>query len=358
MSIMPLDSIELLKELIALPGPPGQEDAVRDVVAAHAEALGCRSVTDPRGNLIIAPPGRREVPERVDVLVTAHLDEIAMLVESYDEEGWVKVVPLGGLIPWKCGEGPVSILAPGGALTGILSFGSVHTASKESRAVQAKEKAMSWELARVFTGETGQELEAAGVRPGTRVVLGPERRTVTQFGDYVAAPFLDDRADLVAMLLAIEELAARPHQSSGRTFAFAATAAEEVGGHGALYLMRRMEPDVAIALEIGPRVPESPFPLDGKPTVWVNDAYSSVQAADLDLIAEAAAAARERLPVNGNVRGGSDASCAASHGMVARPITLAFAAENSHGYEITHCDSIANLAKLLITVLDRVVGAK
>lgn len=352
-----LDAIELLEELIALPGPPGQEDAVRDAVAAHAEKLGCRSVVDARGNLIIAPPGREEIPDQADVLVMAHLDEIALLVESFDEDGWLKVVPLGGLIPWKCGEGPVSILAPGGSLTGILSFGSVHTASAESRAVRAKDKPLSWDMARVFTGETGQELEAAGVRPGTRVVLGPERRTVTKFGNFIAAPFLDDRADLVAMLLAIEELAGRPDLNLS-TVVFAATAAEEVGGHGALYLMSRLRPETAIALEIGPRVPESPFPLDGKPTVWVNDAYSSVQAADLDLIASASADADVSVYWQALSRGGSDASCAASHGAVARPITLAFAAENSHGYEITHRDSIRNLAKLLIAVLDRVVDQR
>jgi len=357
---MALDAVEVLRELVALPGPPGQEDAVRDAVAAHAEALGCRTSTDPRGNLIIAPPGRTVVPERVDVLVVAHLDEIAMLVESFDVDGWVKVVSLGGLFPWKVGEGPVSILAPGGPLPGVLSFGSIHTNSMESRAARAKEKPLTWEMARVFTGLKSRELESIGVRPGTRVVLGPERRTVMEFGDYVAAPFLDDRADLVAMLLAIEELAGRAETAatsrvSAPTFAFAASAAEEVGGHGALYLFRKMEPDVAIALEIGPRVPESPFPLDANPTVWTNDGYSSVQASDIELIANAADDAA--IPVHWQAlsRGGSDASCAASHGMVARPMTLAFGAENSHGFEITHKDSIRNLARLLVAVLDRVV---
>lgn len=352
---MGLDVVEVLRELVALPGPSGQEDRVREAVAAHAEALGCRTAADARGNLIIAPPGRGIVPERADILVVAHLDEIAMLVEGFDADGWVKVVSLGGLFPWKVGEGPVSILAQEGPIPGILSFGSIHTTSPESRAVRAKEKPLSWDMARIFTGLSGRRLEAAGVRPGTRVVLGPERRGVVEFGDYLAAPFLDDRADLVAMLLALEELAGREPRAGGPTYAFAASAAEEVGGHGALYLFRKMEPDVAIALEIGPRVPESPFPLDGDPTVWTNDAYSSMQAADIALVDEAAAEADISVHWQALSRGGSDASCAASHGMVARPITLAFGAENSHGFEITHRDSIRNLANLLVAVLDKVV---
>ena len=53
---------------------------------------------------------------------------------------------------------------------------------------------------------------------------------------------------------------------------------------------------------------------------------------------------------------GSDASCAASHGLVARPITLAFAAENSHGYEIMHRNAVPNLAALLTATLQEVDG--
>jgi putative aminopeptidase FrvX len=52
-------------------------------------------------------------------------------------------------------------------------------------------------------------------------------------------------------------------------------------------------------------------------------------------------------------RGGSDASCAASRGLCARPVTLAFGAENSHGFEIMHRDAPGNLARLLVAYLGR-----
>ncbi|MGO8671854.1 MAG: M20/M25/M40 family metallo-hydrolase [Capsulimonadaceae bacterium] len=348
---MSLDPLSLLKQLIAIPGPAGQEEAVRDAVEGVATSLGCTCAADPRGNLLISLPGE-PLPERPDVLVMAHLDEIAMIVERYDDAGYVKVAPLGGLLPWKVGEGPVAILAPGGALTGILGFGSIHTNAPESRAVRAAEAPLTWSLARIFTGLSGAELEAHGVRPGTRVVLGEARRTVTVFGDYLAAPFLDDRADLVAMLLAIDALR---DQAKGRRrkIAFAATASEEVGGHGALYLLRRLQPEVGIALEIGPSVPESPFYIDERPTVWVHDAYAGMQARDSTLVAAAAAEAGLLVSWQALSRGGSDASCGAAHGEVARPITLAFAAENSHGYEITHKESMPNLARLLVAVLSQ-----
>lgn len=344
-----LNPLSLVRELVALPGPPGQEEAVRDAVAAHADALGCRHASDARGNLLISAPGAAALPERADVAVMAHLDEIALMVVRVQDDGRLVVTNLGGLLPWKWGEGPVLLLTPGESLTGILSFGSIHSNAPENPATRAREGALTWDMARVFTGLSPEELALRGVRPGTRVVLHPSRRTVTEFGDFIAAPFLDDRADLAAMLLALETFT----PAEGRSVVFAATAAEEVGGHGALYLLRQYRPTVAIALEVGPRVPESPFPIDAQPTVWVNDSYSAMQARDSEMVAQAADAAGLSPHWQALSRGGSDASCAASHGLTARPITLAFAAENTHGYEIMHQDAVPNLARLLLAVLER-----
>jgi putative aminopeptidase FrvX len=266
------------------------------------------------------------------------------------------VTNLGGVFPWKWGEGPVTVMAQKESITGILSIGSVHTNARESAAARAREDAVTWESVRIFTGLSSSRLTDLGVRPGTRVALHPSRRALTEFGQFVAGPFLDDRADLAAWLLTLEGLA-KPseNETPKRSVVFAATAAEEVGGHGALYLLNRLRPEVAIALEIGPCVPESSFAIDSTPTVWVNDSYSAMQARDIDLVARAAKSSGFEPHWQALSRGGSDATCAAAHGLVARPITLAFAAENSHGYEIMHRDSVQSLADFTLSVINCLV---
>ena len=347
------DALELVRELTALPGPPGQEEAVRSAVIAHAERLGCAHETDARGNALLSLPGAGVLPDNPEIVVMAHMDEIALLVARVESDGRLAVTNLGGVFPWKWGEGPVLVMAAAGALTGVLSFGSIHTSDPASPAAAARERALTWADARVFTGLSAEELAARGVRAGTRVALHPSRRVWTEMGDFVASPFLDDRADLAAMLLALET-------SGGldpKRVLFAATAAEEVGGQGATWLLRQRPASVGIALEIGPRVPESPFALDDQPTVWVSDSYSAMQAADIDLVARAAQAVGQAPHFQALSRGGSDASCAASYGLVARPITLAFAAENSHGYEIMHRRAVPNLAALLSATLAEALPA-
>ncbi|MCC6728496.1 MAG: M20/M25/M40 family metallo-hydrolase [Chthonomonadales bacterium] len=349
-----LDALTLVRELVALPGPPGQEALVREAVAAHARALGYACAADAKGNLIVgAAQDPIAAAAGARIVVTAHLDEIALMVVEIAEDGALRVAPLGGLYPWKWGEQPVRVLASAGPITGIVSFGSVHTEAPESSAQQARTGPLTWAHAYVFTGLPRAELARAGARPGTRVVLAPERRTVTEFGPYLASYFLDDRADLAAWLLALQELRSR---SLPEGVVFAATAAEEVGGEGARYLLHALRPETTVALEIGPSVPECCFVPDERPTVWVRDSFSATSADDLDAIANVAADLGFEPRWQALSRGGSDASCAAAAGITARPITFGLAVENSHGCEIMHRDAPARLADLLVAYLRRMAG--
>jgi putative aminopeptidase FrvX len=352
-------SSDMLRHLVALPGPPGREDPVREAVAGYVDMLGLAHSTDAAGNLLVSLGGATN-EQRPSVVVTAHLDEIALMVTAVPRDGILPVSPLGGAHPWKWGEGPVELLATKGGRTaylpGVLSFGSIHTTSPLSAAQQARDgHALTWSSASVLTGLSGEDLWGAGVRPGTRVTIARNCRTVWSLGGgLVASYFLDDRADLVSWLLALDELRRDPPPGGAL---FAATTSEEVGGQGAQFLLNELRPAVCIALEIGPTTPDAPFPLDDNPTVWVSDTYATSSPMDLDLIAEAAEEIGLSPHFHAVTRGGSDASCAASRGLCARPITLAFAADNSHGFEVMHRDAPANLARMLVAYLRRLAAA-
>lgn len=326
-----MDTLSLLQELVSIPAPPGEEGKMRQFL--HKVVEGEQS-EDERGNLIF--PNSNLVNPRI--VVTAHMDEIAMIVRSVHSDGSLTVGPLGGIYPWKCGEGPVLIMGANGNVDGVLSIGSIHTESPESFANQAKAKALDWSMCRVITGLRVNRLVEMGIRPGTRVVVHPSRRHLVKLGELVGGYFLDDRADLVSLIQL-------QHSSSTKAL-LAATASEETGGEGSLFLMQKIRPDICIALELGPNVPDSPVEINDQPTLWVNDGYSAMQAADIDLACQVAKSLGLELQLQALSRGGSDASCAASHGLCARPFTLGIPMENSHGYEVIHPEAIDNLTKL------------
>ena len=347
-----LDPLQLLAELVAAPGPPGQEDAVRFLLQRHLHEIGAQPQEDAKGNLLM-PLSAHADTASPRIVITAHLDEIALLVTQIQPDGILRVRPLGGLHPWKWGDRPVDVLASPEPLPAVLGFGSIHTEEPASVAQQARTGPLKWHHASVFTGLDAPALIARGVRPGTRVVLAKEHRVLHRMGPFIAAHFLDDRADLVAWVLALHALQGKELDCS---VLFAATTAEEVGGEGASYLLNRIRPQVCIALEIGPSVPEGPFAPHPDPTVWVADSFSTVTPRDLDLIAEVAGDLGLQPRWQALSRGGSDASCAAHRGLCARPITLGIPVENSHGLEIMHQDAPGELARLVATLVERLAA--
>jgi putative aminopeptidase FrvX len=337
--------MDLLRRLVSIPGPPGQEDDVRRAVAARLDDLGVSHETDPKGNLLARlGPADGEA----HIVVTAHLDEIALIVRSIRPDGRLAVSPLGGVHPWKWGEGPVEILPLGQEpIPGVLSFGSMHTEDPSAVGVQAREAPLRWEQTTVFTGMSAKELEAASVHPGVRVVIARSRREVVSMGQFVGSYFLDDRADVVAWLMVIETLR---RSDLDVPILFAATTSEEVGGEGVRWLLHGLRPTVCVALELGPLVPDSDVVLSEIPTVWVKDGYAATHPTDLSLIRDLG------VPVQWQAlsRGGSDATCAAAIGLCARPVTLGLPMENTHGFEIMHVDAIDRLADLTTRYLQRV----
>jgi putative aminopeptidase FrvX len=344
-----LDSQDLIAELIAPPGPPGEEGPIREVVAAHMRGLGYAPETDPKGNLFVTINADKPGPA---VLVTAHLDEIALMITRIESDGKIRVAPYGGSYPWKWGEGPMTILARPAPVPAILSFGCIHTNSDASVVEFARHHPLSFDKSYLFTGLNAADLAKAGVRPGLRVVLAESRRVVTTFGEFIASYFLDDRADLAVMLLALESLARQGTDGLGPV-TFAATTSEEIGAEGAQYLLRRRPADICVALEIGPKTPEADFPIDKQPTIWVRDGYAAMEAVDGDLLTQCCRDLGQNPHWQYLSRGGSDAACAAAKGFTARPVTLGLPVENSHGYEIMHRDAPHELTRLLLAYLHR-----
>jgi putative aminopeptidase FrvX len=74
---------------------------------------------------------------------------------------------------------------------------------------------------------------------------------------------------------------------------------------------------------------------------------------DIDLVVAAGNELGLKVQLQALSRGGSDASCSASHGLCGRPITLGLPIQNSHGYEIMDPRAMLNLAMLTDAIVRR-----
>ncbi|MGH8604560.1 MAG: M42 family peptidase, partial [Gammaproteobacteria bacterium] len=164
---------ELIRELVLQHSPSGVENEVDCLLKGRFDALGLESAIDAAGNLVAKIPGQGGGGR---LAITAHKDEIGAIVTDVQAEGRVKVRKLGGAFPWVYGEGVVDLLGDHACVSGILCFGSRHVSHLSPQKAQQDEAPLRWPDTWVETKCSEVELAAAGIRPGTRMVVGKHRK--------------------------------------------------------------------------------------------------------------------------------------------------------------------------------------
>ncbi len=327
--------------------PSGVEQEVNRYLLDRLQTLGVEHWQDEADNIIARIPGDQAegatVPNRPGAIaITAHKDEIGGIVKGLSPQGRVEVRKLGGSFPWVYGEGVVDLLGDHHTLSGILSFGSRHVSHESPQKAQQEGKAVQWETAWVETKSTPETLAAAGIRPGTRMVVGKHRKRPFALGDYIASYTLDNKAS-IAILLALAERVQRAAVPVYLVF----SAKEEVGAVGALYFSQRHKLSELIALEICPLSREYPIQSGPIPVLLAEDGYGLYDETLTQKLAQAANQRQIPVQIATITSFGSDGSIAMKFGHVPRAACLSFPTDNTHGYEIAHLSAIDRCIDIL-----------
>lgn len=318
----------LFRHLLTVPAPSGREAGMAQLVRAELDALGYAHETDPAGNVLVRIAG--SAADGPLCCLASHMDEIGMVVTQVHGDGTLSVDRSGGLFPWKIGEGPVTVLGDGEAITGVLSMGSTHRPDAANSAVK-------WADTKIITGLTPDALHAAGIRPGATAVPIQAHRGPILFGDpanpLVAAWTFDDRLGVVTLLRLLKALrdeSITPHNP----LIIAFTVHEEGGGHGAKVLAMRERPVTFIAVDGAPMPPGSGLVLDGRPGIWSKDRLAHYDQELIRYFAQAARAAGTEIQTVVYDGAASDASLVYAAGAAYRIACFGHVRENSHGYEV------------------------
>lgn len=328
-----------IETLVLQHSPSGAEAEVDRWLIARLQELSVEHWQDDAGNIVARIPGR---DRQRAIAITAHKDEIGAIVKAVDAEGQLEVRKLGGSFPWVYGEGVVDLLGDHETISGILCFGSRHVSHESPQKAQQNEAPLKWEDTWIETMCTAKELEAAGIRPGTRLVIGKHRKRPFRLRDYVASYTLDNKAS-VAILLALAEMLQQPAVDTY----LVASSKEEVGAVGALYFTQRQVLDALIALEICPLAVEYPIQPGEAPVLLSQDGYGIYDEGLNGQLRQVAKQTDIPLQLAAISQFGSDASIAMKSGHVPKAACLAFPTQNTHGYEIAHLGAIAHCVELL-----------
>jgi endoglucanase len=85
----------ILKELCNLQGVSGNERLVRDYIIDKIKPF-CEYKISPLGNIIVHKSGAKT---KQPLLIAAHMDEVGFIVTNVNKDGFIKLAPVGGIVP-------------------------------------------------------------------------------------------------------------------------------------------------------------------------------------------------------------------------------------------------------------------
>ncbi len=227
-----------LKRLVEIHAPSGYEQPVADALREDWADLVDEFDSDGLGSLIGIKRGARPSGAARKVMLAAHMDEIGLLVREI-EDGFIYVHRISGIDPRVMLAQPVVVHGKR-QLPGIVATMPPHMLTTDDRKRYPPIEALV-----VDVGLPAEEV-AALVRPGDLVTA--EGPMIELSGRQVVSKAMDDRACIAVITTCLELL--RDVRHSWDVYAVA-TVQEEVGLRGATTAANHIEPDCAVALDVG-----------------------------------------------------------------------------------------------------------
>jgi endoglucanase len=223
--------LTLLKRLTETPGVSGREERVRALVEEQLTRFKLQSTKDAMGNLIAHCSGSGP-----KVALVAHMDEVGFMVSKIEKEGFVRVMPVGGIDPQVFGAQKV-VVHGREDLTGVVGSVPPHLRKKDGK-----------EPVGVLPIEEGFiDLGLPPEQVRNKVAVGDPVTFATHSWENANAFFgkaLDDRLGLFVMLTALAQAS-----KIDCDLYLIATTQEEYGLRGVGPALFKTGPQVALILE-------------------------------------------------------------------------------------------------------------
>ncbi|MFO7625512.1 MAG: M42 family metallopeptidase [Anaerolineales bacterium] len=216
----------LIKKLVETAAPSGYEAPVRELIRAEIEPYADEIRVDPMGNLIA-----RKGQGGQKIMLSAHMDEIGVMVTHVDENGFIRFISLGGVNPLTCIGTRVRFL---NGQAGVIHMERLD----EPGRVPPLEKLF------IDVGATSKEQVL--LRVGDAGVF---ETPFLDLGDRLVSKAMDDRIAVAVLVETMRKLSqdgpASPHE-----LYFVFSVQEEVGLRGATTAAFGVDPDLGLAVDV------------------------------------------------------------------------------------------------------------
>jgi putative aminopeptidase FrvX len=225
-----------LKNLLQTPSPSGYERPVQDLVRAWARPYADEVRTDRHGNVIaVQHPGGQP-----RIMLAGHCDQIALMVQYVDDNGYLYVQPIGGWDMQILLGQHLTVWAREGPINGIVSRRAPHLLTSEER-----NKVPQFSDIWIDIGAKDRKEAEALVTPGDPVTFALGYRELRNH--LATAPGLDDKVGVWTVMETLRLLKGRSLQAAVYCVS---TVQEEIGLRGATTSTYGIHPAIGIAVDV------------------------------------------------------------------------------------------------------------
>ncbi|MDR0327646.1 MAG: M42 family peptidase, partial [Planctomycetaceae bacterium] len=233
---MNTSSHDFLKSILTTPSVTGFEEPVQKLVREYAAPFADSIRTDIHGNVVAA----RNPDAPLRVMLAGHCDQIGLIVNYIDKEGYIYVLTVGGWDIQNLVGVRVNIWTASGSVDGIIGKKPIHLMDDEDRKKVPKIRDL-W----IDIGAKDKEEAEKLVSIGDPVTVELEYRELRN--NLIAAPATDDKAGVWVVIEALRRI--DPAKLKVGVFAVS-TGQEEIGVRGAITSAFGIDPHVGIATDV------------------------------------------------------------------------------------------------------------
>ncbi|MBR6027647.1 MAG: M42 family metallopeptidase [Clostridia bacterium] len=333
--------LEVFRSLLAIDSTTGQYRAIEVWTAETISRLGYEPILTRKGGVLADLGGEGE-----PLVITAHLDDIGLMVRRVNADGTLNVCPVGGLYPFYCVMENVRVhTADGRVYTGTVcrTPNSIHVTEEELRSV-AGDFRTNVCVVLDQPVQSAADTRALGIETGDYIALEPR---LSLSGGYIKSRFVDDKACAAVLLEIMRAIREKGLPLKRKVYAYFACY-EEIG-HGTAWLPEGVR-DV-LALDIAPTGPDQNSD-EHKVSIFAKDSrfpYHSGMTAELRETAKQAGV--DYVMDVFTPHYGSDGDGSVLAGYDIRHAAIGPGTANSHGYERTHIDGLRNTYDLTMAYI-------
>ena len=225
---------DLIRKLSNAHGIAGYEDEIGEIIREELEDFVDEIRVDKLGNVICVKNGN-EFKE----MIAAHIDEIGFMVKYIEENGFLRLTPIGGWFSQTVLNQRVVLHTKKGRIYGVIGSKPPHFMKDDERKKVVEIKDMFVDIG----ANSREEAKEMGVDVGTPVTID---RECVRIGDKLTGKAFDNRVGVAVMIEAVKNTKSRA------TVYAVGTVQEEVGLKGARVSAFEIEPDVALAIDTTP----------------------------------------------------------------------------------------------------------